>query len=267
MRTARIAFLALLGLVSIGCGDKPAADVTSGGVTSGVTEPVKGPVVPDSLKHAAYDYLGLANGDIMTYDVTFGDLPKEDGTQQTTLEKSEGAVATYKVGRTGGLSRLGVDTVELRADGVWTVATSMGLLKEASELLPAEIAPGLSWDARMDMDNLQGGTQNVVSKIVNVAKQVEKVKVPAGEFDCLAVVSTFDATISGSPDSNQNGKTTTRVTTYYAKGVGIVKLSGTTTRQDGSKQNVVIELKARAAENKTAVSGDSAANPAETKGQ
>ncbi len=267
MRTARIAFFVLLGLFALGCGDKPTTVSSTGGVSSGVTAPEPAQVVPDTLKHAAYDYLGLVNADIMTYDVTFGDLPTEDGTQQTTLEKVDGAVATYKVGRTGGLSRLGVDTVELRADGVWTVATSMGLLKAASELLPSDISPGHSWEARMDMDNLQGGSQNVASKIVNVAKQTEKVKVPAGEFDCLAVVSTFDATISGSPDISQNGKTSTRVTTYYSKGVGIVKLSGTTTRQDGTKQNVLIELKAQAPDNKSADSGDSAAKPAETKGQ
>jgi hypothetical protein len=56
------------------------------------------------------------------------------------------------------------------------------------------------------------------------------------------------------------------VTTYYAKGIGIVKLNGTTTRQDGSKQNVLIELKARTPESKPEDSDASAANPDDSKG-
>ncbi len=263
MRTARIAFLVLLGIFAIGCGDKPKVSGENGGVTSGATEPTPDPVVPDNLKHAGYDYQGLENSDLMTYDVTFGELPTEEGTQQVTLEKVEGGIATYKVARTGGLSRLGVDTVELTVDGVNMVASSMGLLKEPSKLMLADATVGTKWETRLDMDNLQSGTQSVTSKIVNTVEGTKSVTVPAGTFDCLVVNTTLQSISTGSPNPSQNTTSTVKMSSYYAKGIGIVKLRGT----DGSKQTVLVELRSRSTGEKSTDSASTAAKPAETKGE
>ncbi len=248
MKTARTAILVLVALGLVGCNNEPkAADPgNGGGIKTGVAPEEAKPQVPDALKHAGYQYQGLGNSDLMTYDVTFGDLPMEEGTEQITVEKVEGGTATFKVARTGGLSRLGVDTVELTADGVTMVASSMGLLKEPSKLMLADTAVGTTWETKLNMDNLQNGTQSIESNIKNKVSRMESVKVPAGTFECLVVETTLESTSKGAPNPSQNKKSTVKMTSYYAKDVGIIKLRGT----DGTKQTVLVELRARSADKK-----------------
>jgi hypothetical protein len=242
MRTATLALLALLALGLAGCGDKTKADAKDPDVQSGVEQP-SDPALPAELKNPAYEYFGLGEGSLMTYDVIFADLPEQDGTQQTTLQKTENGVATYRVARTGGLAQLGIDTVELRKDGVYTVNSSMGIWKSPTLVLPADVAVGKSWTAEMDIENLQGGKQKVTSTVTNKALRTESVKVPAGTYECLVVESTIKASASGSDDPAQNGDFVTKSLTYYAKGVGIVKLTGNTTMKDRTEKKVNIVLK------------------------
>lgn len=246
-RQTTLALAALLALALVGCGPKePKSEDPKPGVASGVTDPGAGPAVPADLQTAAYEYQGMNHDDLMTYDVVMASLVGEqEGTQQIKLEKVEDGVATYQVLRTGGLAQLGVDTRELRKDGVYTVSASLGILEAPALELPADLAVGKEWSAPMNMDKVNGTDQKVESIVASKAVREQKVKVPAGEFDCIVIESTIDATISGSIEKKLNGKSVTKLVSSYSKGVGLIKLTGTITRADGEKSNVSIELKSR----------------------
>jgi hypothetical protein len=248
-----ILFLLAALAVAWGCGDKPAVKKPDGDIKTGVEDATASNAVPEGLRTAAYEYLGLGNPAVMTYDVAYAGMEASDGTQVTTLEEVVDGVASFRIARTGALAQLGVDKVELRADGAYTVASSMGEMKSPSLVLPADVAAGSNWTTRMDMDNLQGGQQKVESEVQNRAVGMETVETPAGKYECLVVESVINAKTSGSPDPNLNGDSVTNFKTYYAKGVGIVKLTGTTTvKKTNEKKDVNIVLKAVAETKDTA---------------
>lgn len=225
MKHARTLILALLAIAAIGCGNKPESSTsgTTTGLSSGTSEPAPTATIPDELKHDAYAFQGLGNEDLLTYDVTFNEMPKEDGTQQTKLEKVENGVATYKVSRTGGLARLGVDTIELTANEVRMVGSSMGVLTAPSILMPANPTVGSEWDTRLDMDNVQGD-RSVKSSIKHKIDRTESVTVPAGTYECLVVESKLSTDSSSTAAPGQSTKKTVTMTSYYSKGIGVVKL-------------------------------------------
>jgi hypothetical protein len=225
VKRARTIILPLIAVAIFGCSDKTDAPTTgtTGAVTGGTTGSQAAATVPDTLKHDAYIYQGLGNEELLTYDVTFNEMPKEDGTQQNKLEKVENGVATYKVSRTGGLARLGVDTIEVTDKEVRMVGSSMGVLTEPSVLMPANPTVGTAWDTRLDMDNVQGD-RSVKSSIKHKVTKTESVTVPAGTYDCLVVESTLVTDSSSTAAPGQSTKKTVTMTSHYAQGIGIVKL-------------------------------------------
>lgn len=243
MRLVPTALTLVLALSVIGCGSKePKPEDNGGDVKTGVDSPQPNTTVPDSLKTAGYEYIGLGNSSVMTYDVSFDGRPPGDGTQVTTVEGVEGGVATFRVARTGELGPLGVDKIEARPDGIYMVQSSMGDLAAASLVLPSDVKVGSAWTTRMDMDNLQD-SKNVKSQVNNKVTKIEPVTVPAGTFDCIVIETSVDTTMSGSPIADENGDSKTVGKMYYAKGVGIVKFEFTVTKKNRPKQSALIELK------------------------
>jgi hypothetical protein len=229
-------------LLLLGCSGKkttePTTTTTTGGATTGTTTGEEAVTLPDSLKNSAYDYKGLGNDSLRTYTATFPKQPTEDGTETVRLEKVEDGKATFIIERTGALSSLGTETVELSTKGVTTVAASSGVVTPMLEL-PADLHVGSSWTDKFE--STQAGT--TVKATVNLkAVREEKLKVPAGEFDCIVIENVMDATVTGGT-ADVNGTAKTTITAYYAKGIGIVKLVGKTVRSNGSTENLLIELK------------------------
>jgi hypothetical protein len=256
VKAVRIPIYLLLALLAVACGTKSKEASNpkgSDGVVSGATDEGPETLVPEELKHDGYAYQGLGNYDLLTYDVTFEDYPKQEGTQQIKLDKVEDGKATYTLQRTGGLSRLGVETVELDATGIQIVSSSMGILKEPSQVMLAEASVGKTWETNLDMDNLNGTTQSVKSKITHKVTGNESVTVPAGTFDCLVVESTIQSESAGAVDPSNNRKVTMKMKAYFAKDIGVVKMS----ILEKDKVTGLVELKARKSSKETSGTGES----------
>ena len=103
------------------------------------------------------------------------------------------------------------------------VGSSMGVLTEPSVLMPANPSVGTEWDTRLDMDNVQGD-RSVKSSIRHKIDRAESVTVPAGTYDCLVVESRLSTDSASTAAPAQSTKKTVTMTSYYAKGLGIVKL-------------------------------------------
>jgi hypothetical protein len=232
-------FVLAFGLIGCGSDPKPTDDgEKQQNVTTGTT-PAETLTVPDGLKNAAYEYKGLANDKLRTYTATLPAVSAEDGTEVLHLKSVADGKATFTIERTGSLVGLGTEEVVLDEKGVTTVGSSVGVISPTLEL-PADLEVGKEWTVANKLDTGQKLIEGT-SKVKAIG--MEKVTVPAGEFDCIVLESVMDATISGSQTASENGKTQTRMKAYYAKGVGIVKLNGTTKRPNGKTDTLTIVLK------------------------
>jgi hypothetical protein len=225
-----------------GCGkDKPVVgNTTTPIVTTGTVEPAQA-VVPEALKTAAYEYKGLASNKMLTYSAQFSpEMGPEDGTETILIQESSGGTVKYNVERTGSLTLLGTDTLELSDKGVSLIASSQGVLDTPSIELPADIAVGKEWKGTTTMSS---GSRKFESNSTFKVLREEKVTVAAGTFDCLVIESHMTAKVSGSSNPAENGTAKTDLLAYYAKGVGMVKLSAKGVKTNGDKQDLKIELK------------------------
>ncbi len=241
MKNLRYLIPFVLAASVLGCsGDKPKAeDPKVPPVTSG-TDPAP-VVVPDALKTAAYEYKGLEDPKMLTYTAQLNpELGPEDGTETAILKEIKDGNAIYNVERTGSLSLLGTDTLELSPAGVSMTASSRGVLDKPSLELPADIAVGKEWASTSNME--MGSKKFSADSTFKVVRE-EKVTTEAGTFDCLVITSSMKATISGSTIASENGVATTELTAYYAKGVGMVKMDATTKKPDKTTHKFTIVLK------------------------
>ncbi len=198
-----------------------------------------GLVVPDSLKSAAYSYLGLDELKSLTYDVSTGlDLPPTEMIQTIALTSVEGDKATFEVKRISSIPNMGDQTIELNPDGVFTLKVTMGTLSKPALELPSDVAVGKEWTSSME---LTSASQSLEVTAKSKATKIEKVKVKAGEFECIRIESTVKtkSTMAGSSDVNSSSGS---IVTFYAQGIGLVKLDLKGKMADGSDSNMRYEL-------------------------
>ena len=241
MKIRQYSMPAALLLALAGCG-KPDSDAKDSSAPKGdTTAPVEVAGVPESLKNAAYEYYGLGQEAALTYSVQMSDvLPARDGTQTVAFDGMEDGAAKFIVTRTGGLSRVGSETLLLKDDGVYTQALSFGVLEAPSLQVPADLAVGSEWESSM---TIKDGLKTIVNLVQFRAVRQEKTTVEAGEFDCLIIEADVTSNITGSFDPSQDGEGSSTIVAYYAKGVGTVKMMVEGTRADDTKLSIHVELK------------------------
>lgn len=236
-----------LALVVSGCGPSnsgPAPGPSTGGAPTGTgtTGQANGTArltVPDELKHDGYAYNGFAKTTPLTYLFTRleGDKP-EEGTQTSELTSVEKGQAAYSVKRTGALMAIGDEDLMVKPDGVYLVSTSLGSPEKPVMLMPAEVKPGTVWDYDYELNTTTGSkTANSKMHFKGKAKaeKEEKVKVAAGEFDTLMVSETADM-------DNAGVKGTVSSKSWYAKGVGVVRMKMEVKDSKGRIVTSTIEL-------------------------
>ena len=228
-------------LLVAGCG-KPDSDPKEPPAPEGnstATAAVTG--VPESLKNAAYEYYGLGQEAPLTYIVKMSDeLPARDGTQTFTFESMEDGAAKFMVTRTGGLSRVGSETLLLNDDGVYTKALSFGVLESPALQIPADLALGSEWESPM---TIKDGSKTIVNLVKFRAVRQEETTVEAGTFDCLVIEADVTSNVTGSAIPSQNGDASSEIVAYYAKGIGTVKMTVEGTQADGKRLSIYVELK------------------------
>jgi hypothetical protein len=227
-----------------GCDKGPEAttsDATKPGVSGGQTSgtpatPTKTYTladVPADLKGEAFEYYGLGNDKPVDMEVVQTAQPDpETGAQITTLKEVKDGEAIFEIERTGGLGRLGTQTVALRKDGIFIVGSSTAEIKSTGPELPQDLTPGKSWDNDLSLQQADGTKMEL--KVKTTVKGVGKFKTKAGEREGLRVVSNGSGTMKGEPVTIQGES-------WYVKGLGGVKSSFTYTTKNGQKNEISIQ--------------------------
>lgn len=192
--------------------------------------------VPDALKHDGYEYYGLGVSGKMVYSFQQDKQAPVEVSQSISLKSVDGEKkAVFEILREGFPGGNVTDTVEAASEGVFSVSTSQGVFKKPSRELPQKLSPGFTWDINAELE--QGGTTQMKIQAQQKVQPTEKIKVAAGEFECVPVA--LSGTFSGQGvEAKIVGKT------WYAKGVGMVKQE-VTRSAGGQEAKILLELKKR----------------------
>lgn len=189
--------------------------------------------VPENLKHEGYKYYGLDSDKELTYSVKLNEDEQTGVERKSYLGLVDGK-PRYEITRAEGLAQLGTEVIEIREDGVYTVSARDEVLTSALLGLPSTVEAGKAWDITNTMKDINGQEVKLVAN--NIIGKPEKVTVPAGPFDCIVISMKGKLT-------NSEGTQDVAGKTYFAAGVGVVKLDVNYTTKDGKKNVFLIELK------------------------
>ncbi len=207
--------------------DKPADPAkqstnTETATSAGLT-PQDPATIPDKFKHAGFEYYGLADGSELTYEFLFNGT-KSVGTQKSVYVGTQDGIPHFRIERSGALSSLGVDDVEVREDGIYLVGVREQQLEKAALALPADVEVGKSWTLEQSLRAGDGepvsstGTQKIVKE--------ESITTPAGKFECVVITLDGKMTIKGKTEPVSGSA-------WYAKGIGTIKLDVNSVDPDG----------------------------------
>lgn len=191
--------------------------------------------IPDNLKHEAFHYYGLDAAQEMTYDFDYNGSIRQ-GTQKATFLGMKDGKAEFKIERTDALTIMGTDKIEVAEDGLYLTELKQQPLEKAVIALPAKVEIGASWPVDQKLLNTDGN--DVLSKAVQKVVGQEKIKTPAGEFDCIVV--TMEGTLTIQDEKKKETPVSGKA--WYAAGVGTVKLSIQSTGPDGKPVSYTITL-------------------------
>jgi hypothetical protein len=223
----------LAALAVFGCNQ---ADPDAAAQGNGAKDSPKAVALDAALMHDAYDYNGLGSKDELVYDfVPATGNPPEEGASVVDGPKQGDGEATFTIMRSGSLAQLGDDTVAVRKDGVYLVEGSAASPDKPTLLMPASVEVGTVWDLDLRLTN-QGSSVEMTGK--NKVERAETIEVPAGKFDTLLV---SQSAVLKTSDSTGN----VAAKTWYAKGVGIVKMTLEVKQTDGKVVTSSVILKSR----------------------
>jgi len=171
--------------------------------------------IPGELKHAGYEYYGLGHGKPVNMISKQAGQPDKSGAVEIKLVEIKDGTATFEQTFTGELTPdLPNSKLLLDSQGVYSIDLGGPALEKPQKELPFDAAPGKSWKLDKPID-ANGST---ITKFDSSIKAIEKVTVPLGTFDALKVVA--DVAMEGGGQ-----KRTAKMTAWYVKGMGTVKLS------------------------------------------
>lgn len=233
-----IAAVLAASLISTACQPKPKADNPSTTNKPGVTtpepslEPQDPATIPEKFKHDGFYYYGLNDGKELTYEFEFNGS-KSKGTQKSVYVGMQNELPHFRIERSGALSSMGVDDVEVREDGVYLVSVREQALEKAALALPAQLEVGKTWTLEQNLTAGDGksvsstGTQKIVKQ--------EQLKTPAGMFDTYVITLDGKMTMDGKTEP-VSGKA------WYSKEVGTVKLEVQSVDAEGKPLKYSITL-------------------------
>lgn len=227
-------FALLSAALLMGCGPKPAEAPKD--TETKPEEPVAAAPdpseIPESLKHGGFKYYGLDSAAAETYELDRNGV-KLEGTQKAVFSGMVDGKATFTIERTEGLSDLGNETLEVREDGVYLTKSGANEVDPAVLSLPKDPKVGDSWPVAAQFTGPNGDKVSI--KATQKVTKQEKLTTKAGDFDCLVVTMTGELT-SGDKKSPVTG------TSWYASGVGTVKLTVSSKDADGKPTSYSVTL-------------------------
>lgn len=195
--------------------------------------PDKETPIPDSLKHEGFKYYGLESEKENTYEVKLNNDTQTGGQKTTYLGMVDGK-PRYQTDRSEGLAQLGTEIIEVREDGVYTVSAREQTLEAPMLGLPAKIETGKTWEIKEKLKDPNGNDVEVTA--TNKIEAPEKITVAGQTYDCIVISMKGKMTTQGK-SQDVDGKT------YFAAGIGTVKLTVNYTATDGTKNTYQIQLK------------------------
>lgn len=181
--------------------------------------------IPAELKHAGFDYYGLGHGKPVNMISRVQGQPDKTGSAELVLVEVKDGKAEFEQTFSGDLGLPPSSKLIVTKDGVYSTALGSAPLENPQLELPADAAPGKSWKLQKPFD--AGGSK--VTKFDSKIVGMEKVTVPLGTYDALKVIA--DVVME-----QGSTKRTAKMTAWYAKGMGTVKLSMEV--NDGAKTSV-----------------------------
>jgi hypothetical protein len=222
------------GGAAVAAEDKP-KDTT----TAAETEEIK--PMPDNLKHEGYQYYGLDKAEELTYDFDNNGMVQQ-GTQKHTYKGMASGSPQYAIERSEALSILGVDTVEVKEDGIYLVSAREQKLEKPVLALPAKLEVGKTWQIDQKLKDVNGADVSTVA--TQKVEKAEKITVAGQSYDCI-VISMSGKITTGGKTQDVTGKT------WYSAGVGTVKLELNSKDPAGKPTKYVIALSKPKAPEKT----------------
>lgn len=214
-------------------GENPSAPTPPGG-PGGATETPSLPIssVPASLRHAGFEYYGLANDKPIDMELVTSTMGSFTGSQTLRLKSVEGDKAVFQLERTGGLAQLGSMELSLEPTGVYVTSSTMGKLDAKHMEVPAKLAPGIQWTADSKITRPDGGS--VENKATFRVIGERSVKTKAGDRTALLIESTGPGTQNG-----QKVRMDTKM--WLAKGIGLVRMEVKVTPEGGSPITMTLQ--------------------------
>lgn len=171
--------------------------------------------VPDDLKKDAFEYYGLGHAKPIRMSLVFSNSQQKlEGDQVIRQVNGKDGAPRFRVERTGGLASLPGATLVLKPDGLYVEALDQGEVPKPVLELPNGLTPGKRWTTSNEF-TLQG--RKMRDNSTYVVRRVEKIRVPAGEFEALL--------IEGQGELFEDGqKSTAKMRSWYVKGLGSVKM-------------------------------------------
>lgn len=163
----------------------------------------------------------------IVYKVT--GFPLGSSSEQTVVPSYDAAKKQLTFSYEGSPS-MSSETYELRESGIFGVLLGGSPLEPAAQAFPSEIRDAVTWPNKTTLK--QGGGIKIDTTMKIIGR--EKVKVPAGEYDALAMVETGTVTVEGGT-LKVSGKA------WYVEGIGAVKRTVDQTDATGQASNITIE--------------------------
>lgn len=190
--------------------------------------------VPADLKHAAFDYYGLASGKDLTLEIRTSTKPEVyTGGQKAVLKSVKDGKATYSIERSGGLAEMLGKSQDVVVDknGIYAISIEGAPIEPIQQELPADMSPGKTWTSKSKF-SLSG--QEFVTDTKFRIVGPEKVTTKLGTFDAILVINEGMNIVGG-----QKMQITAKA--WYVKGMGEVKVALTSKNTTGQTATVDVE--------------------------
>jgi hypothetical protein len=221
----------LLGLAmvaAVACGPQPTAQAPAGGTG---TEPAS-PVIPQELRHEGFEYYGIGAERRPLLEMA---APAQGaggvitGSQQFEVVEVTAEGARVRQSWTGNLAAsLGHGEVLVTPEGIFSIRLADHPVEPPQMELPARLEEGFTRDSSSTFRLPTG--QTVEQKATLTVLGPRQIDTKAGPYDTIAVRLEGTAVVDGVPMP-------VRTVTYYAKGVGPVRVELHT--KAGDKEEVV----------------------------
>jgi hypothetical protein len=227
MRVKPLAILPLLVILAAGCTQK-------GATTAGDAPPTPTPTIeaglgiPEDVVNDGLRWMGYPFDKKVTYKAV--GFPPGSESEQTVVPSYDKDRHELTISYEGTPSNMPSETYHLRADGMFGISLGGDQLEPVLKAISATAQQGETWQTKGVLKQIDPVNISTTLKIGGM----EKVTVPAGEFDALVITETGTMSVKDLK-LKVSGKG------WFVQGIGAVKRTVAQTYSKGNTSNITIE--------------------------